>query len=104
MTVFEDELRERFAELREYERSRTPALQLPRSGSSPRRGSRVARVGRAAGIAIAATVAVVVLLSRREAPAEMSITEWQAPTDVLLLMPGTEWLTEMPTLKYEGTP
>jgi hypothetical protein len=98
----DQELRERFAELREYELAQAPAFELPRarSRSRSRGGLRVAGAGTAVVVAIIALV----LITRRAREPEISITEWQAPTDVLLRMPGTEWLGEMPTLKYEGTP
>ena len=95
----DQELRDRFAELRAYERATAPAFELPAAPRWPRRW------WLAGGTTLVAAAAVVVLLlTRKPQEPEMSITEWVAPTDVLLQMPGTEWLGEMPTLTFEELP
>ena len=95
----DQELRERFAELRAFEHASAPAFELPEH-----RMPRQWRVAGASTALVAAAAVVILLLVRDAQEAEMSITDWVAPTDVLLQMPGTEWLGEMPTLTSEELP
>jgi len=102
----DEELRQRFAELRAFERAQAPALQsvLARIGSASRPAWR-ARPGRpallaAAGVVAAAALALWPLAGGRDdrAMPAATILEWRAPTDVLLHTPGSEVLSELPAL------
>lgn len=113
----ENELRRRFAELRDVDRegarnfaqiySRARANPTSRLNENPDQGIRPARHPqlRVRPVAIAAAAAVVVvvvwtgrtrLLPRSEVTPP--IATWRAPTDVLLDTPGSELLGTMPAL------
>jgi hypothetical protein len=90
---FDAELRERFGELRAHERQRVPEFRA-RAGARAREHIR-ARAWVAIAGAVAAVLAVVLLRPRSH---EILITEWKAPTDVLLVLPNTSWISQMPDL------
>lgn len=95
------DLRERFASLRESQRTRMPGFEplLRRSRRYSRSGARLA----AAGL-IATVAAVSLLLSMRDrgVPAEgvatPSIASWRGPTDFLLATPGRDLLRTVPDI------
>ena len=76
---FDRELRATFDELRAADAATVPAFSLPRR--------RVARKLIWAVVAAAAViVAATLVLHRKPEPAPIDITQWRAPTDVLLQM------------------
>ena len=99
----ENEIRQRFAQLREAERERAPGFaQIYGRGRARRRLGAMLRVrplviGAAAALVIAA---VWIANARSFSPSARTptIANWRAPTDVLLRTPGSELLGTMPAL------
>jgi hypothetical protein len=98
----ENELRRRFAELREVDRDRAPGFaqthgRARSSSRGPTLRPRALVIGAAAAVAIAA---IWLAQTRSFSPpaATPAIATWRAPTDVLLQTPGSELLGEMPAL------
>lgn len=92
----DEQLKKAFAQLRAEERASAPPFDVTAVRIRPTR-----RVHWAVGsAALAAAIAAVVLWpgSVKDDVVNMSITEWHAPTDVLLKTPGSELLTDMPAL------
>ena len=102
----ENEIRQRFARLREEDREGAPGFAQTyaraRSLRSRRVGQRVRPVviAAAAGVVFAAVwIAKARSFSSHSATETIAaITAWRAPTDVLLRTPGSELLGTMPTL------
>ena len=102
----ENEIRQRFAQLREDDRESAPGFaQIYRRGRARQRLGAMPRlrpfvVGAAAAVVIAAVwVAKTRSFSHYTAtPTIATIAAWRAPTDVLLRTPGSELLGTMPTL------
>jgi len=102
----ENEIRQRFAQLREADRERAPSFaQIYGRGRARQRlrampGLRPFVLGAAAAVVIAAVwVAKTRSFSRSTtAPTIATIAAWRAPTDVLLRTPGSELLGTMPAL------
>lgn len=102
----ENEIRQRFAQLREADREGAPSFAQiygrgrarQRLGATPRLRPLV--LGAAAAVVIATVwVAKARSLSRSTtAPTIATIAAWRAPTDVLLRTPGSELLGTMPAL------
>ena len=96
------DLRERFASLREADRTRAPSFEhlLRRSRRDSRSGTRLV----AAGLVAALVVAVSLLLSTRDRAVPAggatipSIASWRAPTDFLLATPGRDLLRTVPDI------
>ncbi len=99
----ENELRSRFAQLREADRGRSPTFAQVYGRARARRSLRAIRrvrplvIGAAAAVGIAA-VALAYARSSSPSAATPEIATWRAPTDVLLRTPGSELLGEMPAL------
>ena len=101
-----NEIRQRFAQLRESDRERAPdfaqiygrARSRRRLGASPRLRPHVV------AMAAAVVVAAIWLANARSfsshpvTPTIATIASWRAPTDVLLRTPGSELLGTMPAL------
>ena len=101
--IDDDELRRRFAELREADRNRTPGFARTYGDARARRSRRATRGLRPLVLAAAAVVVIAALslaygrsVSQSEAPT--AIATWRPPTDVLLQTPGSELLGVMPAL------
>jgi hypothetical protein len=104
----ERELRRAFRELRSPDSQHAPGLRAvldrPRTERRP-------AIGLFAKISVAAAAIIALMFawprSRDVVPSTMSITEWRAPTDVLLRTPGAELVQTVPTLRssvLEGLP
>ncbi len=99
----ENELRNRFGQLREADRRRAPTFTETYIGARSRPGRRaVPRVGPLL-IAAAAAVVIAVVWKANARPFSPSTTTpaiatWRAPTDILLRTPGSELLGTMPAL------
>jgi hypothetical protein len=110
------DLREAFTRLREEERARHPSFQATLDGVARRRArrARLASARRSAA-AIAAAVALVagsaIVLERTRgggdagrppgaSPAAVSVGIPKAPTDFLLITPGSEMLRSVPTFGW----
>ena len=105
----ENELRRRFAELREADQERAPGFAhiygraQARARARARQSWRATRrvrplvIGAAAAVALAA---IGLTYSRSVSPSAVApeIVTWRAPTDVLLRTPGSELLGAMPAL------
>lgn len=94
-----DEVIERaFRELRAHERASAPDFEELMARLPPRRRRGWMLGG---GVVMAAAIAAIVLWPRpmEEDVAPLSITQWHAPTDVLLDTPGTELLRDVPKLE-----
>ncbi len=95
--MHDDQLRERFAELRDAESGNTPDFEavLRRPRSQSRRAPRVTVT-----ILAVAAVAVLALVLRARRPAHDNpdITTWTAPTDALLPNSATGVLGTLPPL------
>ena len=99
----ENEIRHRFAQLREADRVRAPGFAQIYGRARARRSwgatlrVRPLLIGAVAAVAIAA---VWLAHSRSFSPstATVTIANWRAPTDVLLRTPGSELLGTMPAL------
>jgi hypothetical protein len=99
----DDDLRARFAVLRQEEEALAPEFALPSGVAQGRRPS-----GRRIALAVSlATVVAVVVLVARFVPQKghpdpgtpvASLTEWKAPTDFLLETPGRELLRTVPAI------
>ena len=102
----ENEIRQRFAQLREADRERAPSFaQIYGRGRARQRLGAMPRLrpfvlGAAAGVVIAMVwVAKARSFSHYTAtPTIATIAAWRAPTDVLLRTPGSELLGTMPAL------
>lgn len=101
----DDDLRARFQRLREHEARSAPDFDavLRRDGAG-----RPLRRGRlwAPALAVAIATALVVALWPRKAPmppetALWTAGDWAMPTDVLLELPGSELLRELPEIGRE---
>ncbi len=98
----ENELRNRFGQLREADRRRAPSFTEIYLRTRPRPGRAVPRVGPLL-IAAAAAVVIAVVWKANARPFSPSTTTpaiatWRAPTDILLRTPGSELLGTMPAL------
>ena len=96
----DERLKAAFRELRAHERAGAPefealVVEAPRRLRRPRRAWLLA-----SGAALAAAIATVIWWPRHmeDDVATPSITQWRAPTDVLLVTPGSQWLSELPAL------
>ena len=93
-----DQLHDAFRELREHERTEAPSFDalLASAPRVPRSRARFAMIA----AAMAAALAAVLLWPRhmKDDVAPLSISDWRAPTDVLLKTPGGDWLSELPAL------
>jgi hypothetical protein len=99
MTPSDDSLRRAFSELRESERAFAPALDtvLARQRKiQPRRMMPSVLV-----VALVASVITAVFVLRRPSrdSVSISISEWRAPTDVLLRTPGVEIISSVPSVR-----
>jgi hypothetical protein len=103
----DDEIRQRFAQLREADRESAPGFAQTYARARARRSARAIHRVRPAVIAAAAAVviAAVWLANARSfsthtvvTPTIAAIAAWRAPTDVLLRTPGSELLGAMPAL------
>lgn len=100
----ENEIRQRFAHLRESDRVRAPNFAQIYGRTRARRSSR--GTPRVRPLLIDALVAVVISgilvwhdsQSSSPSKATETIATWRAPTDVLLTTPGSELLGTMPAL------
>ena len=102
----ENEIRQRFAQLREADRESAPDFAQTYARARSRRRTRA--IHRVRPVVIAAAAAVVLaairLVNTRSfssvpaTPTIATIAAWRAPTDVLLRTPGSELLGEMPAL------
>jgi hypothetical protein len=99
----ENEIRQRFAQLREADRENAPGFAQTYARARSRRRSRA--IHRVRPVVIAAAAAVVLAAiwlgntrSLSSVPVTPTIATWRAPTDVLLRTPGSELLGEMPAL------
>ena len=101
--MHDDQLRHRFAELRDLESAGTPDFEAVLRRPLPRATSRQARQARHAVVTLLAVAAVAVLalvLRPRPVPdaPPHDITTWTAPTDALLPDPATGVLGIVPSL------
>ena len=101
--IDENEIRQRFAQLRETDRAEAPSFaQIDARGRARRSWRAPLRVRPLMIGAMAAVVIVAVWLAsaRSFSPstAAPTIATWRAPTDILLRTPGSELLGAMPTL------
>ena len=98
----ENELRRRFARLREADQERAPSFVQTYGRAHAQRRSRAALRTRTLVVGAAAAVllaAVWMNRARSHSPDfAPTITTWSAPTDVLLRIPGSEVLGAMPAL------
>jgi len=100
-----ERLHDAFKELRAHEQANVPAFDellsrmrpeaAPRK-SAPKRRRRLALI--AAAMAAALTAVFIWPRHITDDVAPLSITNWRAPTDVLLVTPGSDVLTELPVL------
>jgi hypothetical protein len=98
----DSKLRRAFADLRQLDKRSTPEFDALLRRPSRRSVSRMR-----SGMAMLATSLVVVLVlvviarrpSRDVSTPMQSISEWRAPTDVLLRTPGVEIIQSMPSLR-----
>jgi hypothetical protein len=93
----DDDLRQRFAALREQDERDRPGFPQVRAGALARRKTGGRRLPLAA-VAAAALVLLALVLGREPEPPGPSLAEWRAPTDFLLDTPGREVLTLAPSL------
>ena len=105
MTAMDDnELRDRFAQLRESDRHHSPGFTQTYGRARPRRrrGSALRVRPLVIGAAAAIVIAVVWITNVRSSPPPTislpPIATWSAPTDILLRTPGSEVLGAMPAL------
>ena len=103
MTIDNNEIRQRFAQLRESERVGAPTFAQTYARVRSRRSSGATPLLRTLAIGAAATVVVAALWlsrSRSLSPSNSTgtIATWRAPTDALLTTPGSELLGTMPAL------
>jgi len=99
----DNELRRRFAQLRESDRERAPTFVQTYQRRDAGSTSRPWLAKRALGIGAAAAVLVAAVWMARASSVPHSgttpaIVTWRAPTDVLLDTPGSELLGAMPAL------
>jgi hypothetical protein len=102
----ENEIRQRFAQLREADRESAPSFaQIYGRGRARRRLGAMPRARPfVIGAAAAAVIATVWVAKTRSfshstaTPTIATIAAWRAPTDVLLRTPGSELLGTMPAL------
>ncbi|HMJ18393.1 MAG TPA: hypothetical protein VK478_08375 [Gemmatimonadaceae bacterium] len=97
----ENEIRRRFAQLRESDRVGAPSFAQTYARARSRRASAAPRVSTVL-IGVAAAILIVGVWqanSRSLSPSTTTaIATWRAPTDVLLRTPGSELLSTMPAL------
>jgi hypothetical protein len=99
----ENEIRRRFAQLRDSDRERAPSFTRTYGRARARRSWRAMPRVRPVVIAAAAAVVIAAVWLERarsfspSAPAP-TIATWRAPTDVFLRTPGSELLGTMPAL------
>ena len=92
------ELRDRFARLRQEDRSRVPAFRAPVAGA-PSKPMWPVRIALAAAIAL-----IVFLIARPDGPSAGSLhvdlraASWRSPTDFLLETPGRDMLRHVPAV------
>lgn len=102
MTMNDDELRQRFHELREQERVLTPRFR------AEQRRVLWPRFAFAALLVLIVTTSVRVPHEEDFAPADrlaaQSIAAWHAPTDALLQTPGRELLSDLPDIPSADLP
>jgi hypothetical protein len=97
----ENEIRRRFAQLRESDRVGAPSFAQTYARARSRRASAAPHVS---SLLIAAAAAILIVAvwqanSRSLSPSTTTaIATWRAPTDVLLRTPGSELLSTMPAL------
>jgi hypothetical protein len=104
-----------FEELRRADEASAPSFDnvLERQGVGPRTPARVAPLRFAALVVLLVAVALAAVLIRRPAGEKAglelprTLAQWKSPTDSLLRTPGSEFLSELPTLsgsvpKYAG--
>lgn len=101
--IDENEIRRRFAQLREADREHAPGFAKTYERARTRSSSRAMRRVRplVIGAAAAVVIAAIWLASARSfshPAATATIANWRAPTDVLLKTPGSELLGAMPSL------
>jgi hypothetical protein len=99
----ENELRRRFAQLREADQERAPSFAQTYGRARARRSWRAPQRVRTVVIGVAAAVAIAavwIARSRSFSPSEITptIATWSAPTDVFLPTAGRELLGAMPAL------
>jgi len=101
--IDDNELRRRFAELREADKHRTPGFARMYGDARAHRSRRSLRGLRPLVLAAAAAVVIAALSlaygrSTTQPTTTPPIATWRAPTDVLLQTPGSELLGVMPAL------
>ena len=99
----ENEIRQRFAQLRESDRAGAPGFAQTYAGARSRQSKRAIQRVRplVIGVAAAALIAAVWMANARSfshSTVTPTIANWRAPTDVLLRTPGSELLGTMPAL------
>ena len=102
----DDEIRQRFAQLRDADRESAPGFAQTYARARSRRSRHAIQHVRPLVIAAAAAVVIAAVWiasarsfsSHTTAPTIETIATWRAPTDVLLRTPGSELLGEMPAL------
>lgn len=92
-----EQLKRGFQALRTHERAHAPEFEALLARAPRRRRGRWLLAG---GVAMAAVIATLMLWPRHmnNTVAAPSITQWRAPTDVLLVTPGSQLLSELPAL------
>jgi hypothetical protein len=103
MTIDDNELRRRFAQMREAEREGAPGFAQTLGRARARRNARTTWRVRPVVLGAAAAVVVAALWlasSRPDQPSAVApaIGSWRAPTDALLQTPGSDLLGAMPAL------
>ena len=101
MTPEDRELSRLFEAARRADESAAPDLERLLARSRRRRPTSASRrIAYAAAVACLVTVAVVLLRGVHPAPAAetLQLADWLSPTDFLLDTPGSELLSELPTL------
>ena len=101
--IDDNEIRHRFAQLRESERVRAPSFAETYVRSRSRQGRHAAQRVRPLVIGAAAAVVIAAIWlgnARSFSPSSptTTIATWRAPTDILLRTPGSELLGTMPAL------
>lgn len=101
--IDDNEIRQRFAQLREADQERSPSFAQTFGRVRARRSRRATLRLRpvvlgAAAVIVMAAISLAYSRSRSHSAAASSIATWRAPTDVLLQTPASELLGEMPAL------
>ena len=100
MNADDRDLRARFAQLREEDRTGVPAFRAPQPEKAPQRWS----VSRVAAVAAVILIALVLAWPNQRPPAvarqgvDLSVVAWRSPTDFLLITPGSELLRRVPAV------